>query len=344
MDAENHSDAEKLSGAENLPGYEAAYYTAAFFIQASAGYLRVSGPDQSAFLQRQTTNDLQLLQPERALLNVLTSPTARIQDVFYLLQSTDEDGERVIDAITLPGRGAETSGFLKSRIFFMDKVAVRDMSAEIVQIDLIGPEAGGLLQKAGATINPAVNAIINVEILSVSVRVLCPDRAFGLGYRLLVPGQESETVLKALKEAGVTQLSPESYLILRVEAGQPEADYELTADYTPLETGLEAAVAGNKGCYTGQEIIARQITYDKVTQRLCGLYLDEACNAGERVWAEGKAIGKLTSSVHSPQFGTIGLAVLKRPYNTPGTALQVGGQPDNGTPAVVVALPFEKRV
>jgi len=336
-------DAENLSDAENLPGYEAAYNSAAFFIQSSAGYLRVSGPDQSAFLQRQTTNDLGLLQPERALLNVLTSSTARILDVFYLLQSIDEDGEGVIDAITLPGRGAETGGFLKSRIFFMDKVAVRDMSAEIMQIDLIGPQAGTLLQKVGTDQLPARDAFIETKIHSAPVRVLLPDRSFGLGYRLLISSQDSEKVLQTLIEAGAVKLAPESYLILRVEAGQPEADYELTADYTPLETGLEAAVADSKGCYTGQEIIARQITYDKVTQRLCGLFLQEACEAGERVWSEGKAVGRLTSSVRSPRFGSIGLAILKRTHNAPGTTLRISAQPEGGTPAVVASLPFEKR-
>lgn len=326
---------------ENLTAYEAAHNTAAYFIQSAAGYLRVSGPDQIAFLQRQTTNDLKLLQPQHTLLNVLTSSTARILDVFYLFQSTDEDGEKVIDAISLPGRVAETSSFLKSRIFFMDKVAVRDMSAEMAQIDLIGPQASPMLEKAGAVQVPAVNAIVDIEIRSVNLRVLRTDATFGLGYRLLLPSQDSGKILQALEEAGAAQLSPENYLILRVEAGQPEANYELTADYTPLETGLEAAVADNKGCYTGQEIIARQITYDKVTQSLCGLYLEEACDAGERVWAEGKAIGKLTSSVRSARFGTIGLAVLKRPYNTPQTRLRVGSQSEGGTPAVVASLPFE---
>lgn len=341
--AENLSDAEFHSDAENLPGYESAYSSAAFFIQSSAGYLRVSGPDQSAFLQRQTTNDMGLLQAGRALLNVLTSSTARILDVFYLLQSIDEDGEGVIDAITLAGRGAETAGFLKSRIFFMDKVAVRDMSAEIVQIDLIGPQAGILLQQVGAAQLPTRDAFIETEIQSAPVRVLLPDRSFGLGYRLLISSHDSDEVLQALIGAGAVRLEAESYLILRVEAGQPEADYELTADYTPLETGLEAAVADGKGCYTGQEIIARQITYDKVTQHLCGIFMEKACQAGERVWAEGKAVGKLTSSVNSPRFGSIGLAILKRTHNAPGTALRIGAQSEGGTPAVVASLPFDER-
>jgi len=328
---------------ENLPGYQAAVESAAFFVQPTSGYLRVSGADQTAFLQRQTSNDLKLLGPERPLLNVLTSPTARILDVLYLLQSTDEGGEPVIDAITLPGRGAETSGFLKSRIFFMDQVAVRDLSAEIVQVDLIGPQASAALQKAGAAQIPTVDAIVATAMQGVLLRILNPEPAFGLGFRLLVPEQDSEKLLQMLAETGATPLSAESYLFLRVEAGQPEADYELTSDYTPLETGLEAAVSDNKGCYTGQEILARQITYDKVTQHMCGLYLEETRSSGERVWFEGKAVGTLTSCVRSPRFGAIGLAILKRPHHTPGTALRIGIQPEEGVPAVVTTLPFKAR-
>lgn len=328
---------------ENLPGYQAALEAATFFVQSTAGYVRVSGADQTAFLQRQTSNDLKLLEPGQPLLNVLTSPTARILDVLYLLQSSDEGGEAMIDAITLPGRGAETSGFLKSRIFFMDQVAVRDISAEIAQIDLIGPQASAVLQKAGAAQIPTANTIVATTIQEISLRILNPEPAFGLGYRLLVTQKGSEKLLQGLAEAGATPLAAESYLILRVEAGLPEADYELTSEYTPLETGLELTVSDNKGCYTGQEILARQVTYDKVTQRLCGLYLEEPRNSGERVWFEGKSVGTLTSSVRSPRFGAIGLAILKRPHHTPGTALRVGVQPEDSVPAVVTTLPFKAR-
>jgi folate-binding protein YgfZ len=102
---------------------------------------------------------------------------------------------------------------------------------------------------------------------------------------------------------------------MRVEAGLPAAGAELSEDYTPLEAGLAAAISSTKGCYTGQEVLARQITYDKVTQHLCGLRLTRRAQPGGRVWApDGSPVGRVTSAATSPRFGEIALAVVKRPH------------------------------
>jgi len=109
-----------------------------------------------------------------------------------------------------------------------------------------------------------------------------------------------------------------------------------------LNFDLLDAISLDKGCYTGQEVIARQITYDKVTKRLVGLRLDNPVEAGERVWADGKPSGKISSSVISPSFGPIALAYLKRPYHQPGSKVWVAKSSEQaGLPAVVTKLPFE---
>jgi folate-binding protein YgfZ len=132
-------------------------------------------------------------------------------------------------------------------------------------------------------------------------------------------------------------LSPEAYEVRRVELGLPGPARELTEDYTPLETNLDAAISDSKGCYTGQEIIARQVTYDKITKRMAGLKLQAPVAAGAAVHVEGRGAGEVTSAVHSPNCGAIALAILKRPHHAPGTAVTVG---EEGTRGVVVALPF----
>ena len=90
-----------------LAGYEAAISQAAFYHQEHAGYLHIRGEDRQAFLQRQTTNDVRLLSPERAVTTVLTSATARILDVLTLVAEPE-----AIGAITLPGQAPETATFL----------------------------------------------------------------------------------------------------------------------------------------------------------------------------------------------------------------------------------------
>jgi folate-binding protein YgfZ len=146
----------------------------------------------------------------------------------------------------------------------------------------------------------------------------------GTGYRLLVPSAGWNTVEQKLTGARAEQLSDESYHILRVEAGLPAAGAELTEEFTPLEAGLDYAVSGAKGCYTGQEVLARQTTYDKVTQHLVCLRLDAPARVGERLWAEGKSVGVITSTATSPRLGAIALGMVRRPYHEAGAALVLG--------------------
>jgi tRNA-modifying protein YgfZ len=314
--------------------YRAAIEGVVFYPQPDAGYLRIAGEDRVNFIQRQTTNDIRLLQPPRALLSVLTSPVARILDVFYLLNDAGAVG-----AITLPGFAHKTFQFLKGRIFFMDRVTLEDLNPDISQWDLFGPRVHALLQQMGIQA-PELNSVSDVEITGKRVRILAVEECFGPGYRLLTGAPDRVPVEAALQQNGAVRLSPAGFESLRVEAGQPQAGMELSEDYTPLEAGLFSAVADGKGCYTGQEIIARQLTYDKVTQQLCGLQLPEPVAAGERIYAEGKPAGTLTSYAQSPRFGPIALAILKRPYFQPGTRVAVGSAASD-LGATVVSLPFQ---
>ena len=128
----------------------------------------------------------------------------------------------------------------------------------------------------------------------------------------------------------------EAYQVRRIELGRPEPGAELTGEYSPLEAGLAWACAENKGCYTGQEIIARQITYDKVTRVLVGLVGDAPLSPGASLSADGRDVGTITSTAYSPLLGApIALAIVKRPHDVPGSELQ-----SEGKSVRVTALPF----
>ena len=90
-------------------------------------------------------------------------------------------------------------------------------------------------------------------------------------------------------EGRTSALAPEDYETLRVEAGLPAVGHELTEDYTPHETNLAAWISETKGCYTGQEILARQVTYDKITRHLVGLKLDAPAQAAATIPSQGRA-------------------------------------------------------
>lgn len=320
------------------PDYQIFYDSAGFYIHAQAGCLQVSGAHQVEFLQRQTTNDLHLISENRVLLTALTTPAARLLDLFYVLPGfTSSDPS--IQVISLTGNGKGMAAYLKSRIFFMDQVTVTDQSQDFAQISLGGPNAADLLARAGLSHVPQPGEYITTEISNVEVRLLGEHLQVGFPYRLLIPTTGLEAIRSALLGSGAAELSPQTYDVLRIEAGIPAAAHELTDAYTPLELNLEAAISSTKGCYTGQEIIARQRTYDKVTRKLVGLRLSALVRPGAEILAAGRQVGSLTSSALSPHLGAIGLAVLRRPSHEPGTQVEAktNGSPVSG---VVVELPF----
>ncbi len=313
--------------------YLQAHEGAAFLRQAS-GYLEISGADRAAFLQRQTTNDVRLLEPGRALATVLTSPTAQILDLLWLLA----EGE-TIAAITLPDRGPATARFLRSRIFFMDRVVVRDASAETATFELVGPRAPQTLERVAGMRWPVANEVSFGACAGVPLRAIGGAGGTGLGCLLLAPSEHAPTVENALQQAGALPLTPESYEALRIEAGRPGAAGELVEEYTPLEVGLRDAIADNKGCYTGQEVIARQITYDKVARSLVGLRAEALLPAGAQVIVNGRRAGAVTSAAISPRLGPIALAVLRRPLPQPGESVIVRAH-EQEIAATVVVLPM----
>jgi folate-binding protein YgfZ len=318
--------------AVELTGYDAALSGAAYYVRREGGYLRLSGSTRLDFIQRQTTNDVTLLSDDRAVTTVLTTSTARILDVWQMVQEDDSVG-----IITLPGNASSTASFLQGKIFFMDDVAVEDRSEAVAQIELIGPEIGSLLQDFGLPELLSPDQVCPIEIMGVGGRVVGQRANMG-GALLLVPSAGAQKVVAALEETGVVLLAPASVDTLRVEAGLPAPGTELTEDYTPLEVGLDYAISDSKGCYTGQEVIARQLTYDKVTRRLVGLRLQAPVSAGAVVSVEGRSVGVVTSYADSPRFGSIALAYVKRPYHEPG--VQAAAGESEGVKAVVELLPF----
>lgn len=316
-------------------GYYKALSGAAFFRSEMPGYFRVAGEDQRPFLQRQTTNNLDLVSSDTFLVTVLTSPAARIHDVLIVFDEGDKLG-----VLTLPGQSVETIRFLKSRIFFMDEVTLEDLSKDFVQLELLGPGSKNLIDQISGNEQLTIGEIHTINLLGTFVRILHQKEN---EFRLLIQDDYAPQVISYLQEYGATPLNRDVFNILRVEAGHPAAGHELTDEYTPLETGLKWTIAESKGCYTGQEVIARQINYDKVTRHLVGLQLNEQLDPGETLYPldNDQPVGKITSTALSPRFGPIALAIIKRPFNEPGSELRVGNKEKRISFCTVSPLPFQ---
>jgi folate-binding protein YgfZ len=307
--------------------------THASFHVTGSGFRRILGADRVDFIQRQTTNDLSALVDGGHISTVLTNPAARIIDVLQVF-TTDDDS---LCAITLSGHGPATALFLKKRVFFNDRVTVSDETESVRIVDVFG-STGPAASAAGI---PAVDAGLTglADFGGTAVRMLGISGPFGPVTRLVGPADRFETLVERLETAGFLPLGDADFNAYRVEAGLPGPTTELTEDFTPLETGLRDLVSDAKGCYTGQEVLARQITYDKITRSLAGIRLDGPARPGARVLAAEGNAGAVTSYANSPREGHIALAVLKRPHFDPGTAVMVetGNGPVTGQ---VVELPF----
>lgn len=306
-----------------------------FYTPIKLGRIAIGGPDRIDFLQRQTTNDMRALKPSAVLPNVLTSPTARILDFFYMVP--DEEKEE-IHLLSLSGKGSETAGYLQKRIFFMDKATVTDESGAVWNCALWGGEAAraaGLLDMEEI---PAPGELADGTAGSTPVRLIHHPEGLGLGFLLEAPAGNSDDVEAFLQSAGVQQ-KPETELeAARIEAGFPGKP-ELSEEFTPFEAGLQTAVSSQKGCFTGQEVLARQVTFDKVTRGLAGLRLDSPAVSGSRAFFEGAPAGQVTSCAVSSRFGPIALAVLRKQYIEEGKRLAVR-MDGSETEASVVVLPF----
>jgi len=307
------------------PATYAALDVVAVWSPPAAGVLRLTDADRVDFLQRMTTNNIKALRRGESCVTVLTSPTARIVHVFTVL--ADDDSLWLLPA---PGETAALERHLRGQIFFMDKVRVSQPERALARLRVVGREATATLAQRGFAPLPAAEGDWQH---SQEVIILRQETYDLPGYEVIAPVEAVEALLAQL---GAPQLDAASYTARRIELGRPAPGTELTGEYSPLEAGLAWACAENKGCYTGQEIIARQLTYDKVTRTLVGLRSAGLLTAGATVLAEGRQVGVVTSAAYSPALqAPVALAILKRPYHAPGTAVTVAG-----VAAEVAALPL----
>jgi folate-binding protein YgfZ len=208
-------------------------------------------------------------------------------------------------------------------------VKVADVSAERAILSLIGPRAVEIAGCAALPENACeTTAVAGVECLAVGTRA---------GIDLIGAAADAERLRDALLAAGAVEVAAAAAEILRIESGVPRFGAEMGTETMPAEAGIvEAAVSFTKGCYIGQETVARLHYKGRPNRHLRGLRLSASAEPGAALRLGEKEVGKLGGSAVSPAFGPIGLAILRREAE-PGAELAVG---EDGVTARVVDLPF----
>jgi folate-binding protein YgfZ len=282
---------------------------------ASSHFLRIRGEDRNDFLQRQTTNDIDALAVGQIQQTVLTNAAARILDILTIWRP-DEDS---LLALPLSDRGQRSFDYLRKRIFFMDKVTLTDESSDWASVEVFGSACDDWLESND--LHPQSGQQVNWSLDGMDGWIwpmgLASDR-----FRILIPSAQLEPLSSWLSQQCAE--SPEvEYEQWRVAAGYPGPAGEMTDAYTPYEIGMAHTVSETKGCYTGQEVLARQVTYDKITRSLVRLEMDAVMAPGAAIKAAGRPVGQLTSSAAPQGSAALGLAVIKRPADQAGTALEI---------------------
>lgn len=276
------------------------------------------GPDLLPLLNRLSTGEVAGLQPGASAQTVVTTAKGRI--VARLFVHRLDDGVRLIGGVDQ----GETILAHLARYTFAEKTGLEDRSARSFQWGLWGDgiEAMGLPEVApGAAVS-------------------CGDGVWLLGHdgestaarSIVGPIAERESWREKLIAAGACPTGAEEIARRRILAGIPVSGHELTEEFNPLEAGLREAVSFTKGCYVGQEVVARLENYDKVSRRLLGLSTDSDLPAGGELFVDGRKVGIVTSAA-----GSVALCFVKIRAAGPGDDVTIGA---SGPTATLVALPF----
>jgi tRNA-modifying protein YgfZ len=327
--------------------YRAAIEGAAFADEAGRGRILMRGRDRAALLQRLSTNDIERLRPGAGARTVLTTPIGRIIDVLTVHAFDD-----TLLLVTSPGQGGPVWAHLKKNIFFQDQVTMEAAGRIYSQLALYGTGAARLLKElADADLSALqLHHTATVTLAGAATLVAAREPIGGPSFTLYPPAEQTEAMQGMLAEAGAALLDEATLDILRIERGYSAFGRELSQEYIPLETGLLDAISFTKGCYVGQEIIARMESRGRLAKQLRGLKLeiDDAQHLPNgkhlsslalpaKLTVDGKEAGDLTSVVVSPRFGPIGLAYVRSAHAEPGAMVGIAGSDLQGE---VIELPF----
>ncbi len=308
------------------------------------GKIRLSGKDRGEFLHGQVTNDIKGLRPGEGVYAVFTTSKAKIL------------GEVVVSCLAdslwlaVPGEIAAAMVAHLDRFLFTADVTIEDLTDRYACLSMQGPVARKVLEAAiPGVVPPAPYGVWEGAWKAYPLLVVGSASTGEEGYDCHLPMEGAEALWEALREAGKPRgfqpVGLEALEVLRIEAGIPRYGAELDETVMPLEARLDHAISYTKGCYVGQETIAR-IHYQGHTNRLLvGLKGEGAAipSRGDVLYKEGQEVGRVTSAAFSPTLGSvIALGYVKRALSDPGTALTIRTTAGD-VQAVVSELPFYKK-
>jgi folate-binding protein YgfZ len=296
--------------------------------RSERGKLALTGSEAHSFLQGQVTNDVEALPAGRGCYAAFLTPKGKMLGDLRILATEDElllDTERV----ALQGL------FNMIRRFSIGyDVELHKRTLERGLLSLIGPGAVDACGAGSLPDDEHAHALVTVPGSDSTARAIRTD----VGIDLLCDAGDVDALRDALEHVGVVAVSGAAVECLRVERGRPRYGIDLDDSVIPQEAGLnERAVSFTKGCYVGQETVARLYYRGKPNRQLRGLRLSGPASPGDELSFDGRVVGHLATVAQSPRIGPIALALVRREA-PPGSTVAVND--DGGVTGEVTELPF----
>ena len=289
--------------------YRAAHHSAIVVDRSQLGMLKLTGETRLDLINRMSTQKVLDLQSGEGIATILTTEIGRIIDRLILYADSSS-----VYCLTSEGNGQNIADYLRRFVFYMDDFHIEDLSEKTTIFAVYGPQAQALLTEMfGKEVALPLHHWTTFDMAGTIVYLHRTDPIAGDGYFIMCQEQDKVMSWESLVKAGITPAGEEAFEYLRIESAQPRFGHELTADYIPLEANLWADVSFTKGCYTGQEIIARMESRGRLAKRMVSLKATETLPAGEELLVDGKRAGTITSAAGGPS-GNLGLGFVKTAF------------------------------
>ena len=300
--------------------------------RSERGKLALTGTERKSFLAGQVTNDIEGLAPGGGCYAAFLTHKGKMLGDLRVLDVDDDGGDEPEPTLLLDTDRATLQALfdLVRRFKIGYDVELHKRTVQRGLLSLVGPGARAVA--AAEAVGVDEHGHRPGAIAGHAVRLIATEA----GVDVLCEADATEDVRAALRAAGATPVSEDAAEIVRVESGRPRYGVDVDDATIPQEAGLNArAVSFTKGCYVGQETVARLFYRGKPNRHLRGLKLSEPVPAGAELRLGERVVGTLTSSLVSPAFGPIALALVRREA-VPGDTVEVAG----GASAELVELPF----
>jgi len=299
--------------------YKAAQETAVLTDRSDLGMLLISGETRFDLINRMSTQKVQSMSKGEGIATILTTNIGRIIDRLLLYATSN-----TLYAVTGENNSEAIARYLMRYVFFQDDFQIQDISSGTVIFGVYGPQARQKVIQAGFSDEELpLHHWRQTKLGDVTAYLHHTDPIQGQGYFIIGEAKDRDVLWQRLLDTGLTAADGSAYDFLRIEAGLPHFGHELMNNYIPLEANLWADVSFNKGCYIGQEIIARMESRGKVAKKLVTIMADAPLTQGDTIIANGKKAGTLTSTAVGPN-GAVGLGYVKTAVLQVNTEMFVG--------------------